>query len=79
MKRKVNEATVQRIVTLRRGYYHFPWRLISKRTGLPVYLCRRIYFEWQAAAAKAEREAKERQREHVGTAPGRRRPDNDRR
>ena len=57
MIRKVDEATVQRIVTLRRGYHHYPWRLISKRTGLSIYMCRRVYFEWQAAAAKAEREA----------------------
>lgn len=56
MKRKVDEATVQRIVMLRRGYYHYPWRLISKRTGLSVYLCQRIFYEWEAAAARAERE-----------------------
>lgn len=56
MIRKVDEAIVRRIVMLRRGYYHYPWRLISKRTGLSVYMCRRVYFEWQAAAARAERE-----------------------
>ena len=59
MIRKVDEATARKVIELRRTFYHYPWRLISKRTGLSVYLCRRIYFEWEAAAAKAEREKQE--------------------
>ncbi len=55
-RKKVDAATVQKIVELRRTFYHYPWRLISKRVGLSVYLCRRIFYEWEAAAAKAERE-----------------------
>ncbi len=51
----INEPTVARIVTMRRN--RFPWRVISRRTGLSVPICRKAYRQWQAArAAEAERE-----------------------
>ncbi len=55
MTYRINESTVERIVTMRRN--RFPWSVISRRTGLPVPICRKAYRQWQAAAAKAEREA----------------------
>ena len=53
----IDNQTEARIVTMRRN--RFTWSVISRRTGLPVPICRKAYRQWQAAAAKTEREARE--------------------
>ena len=51
----IDNQTVARIVIMRRN--RFTWRMISRRTGLPIPVCRKAYRQWQAArAAEAERE-----------------------
>ena len=55
MTYRIEEPTVARIVTMRRN--RFPWRVISRRTGLPITICRKAYRQWQAArAAEIQRE-----------------------
>ena len=53
----LSDKTIFRIVTMRRN--RFTWSVISRRTGLPVPICRKAYGQWQSAAAKAEREKQE--------------------